>query len=111
MTTLPPDATIGDAGEFGLIGRLTALFPQGEQVLGPDLLREDRVAKRLEGCVLEDVLDDDLLGPDGVAHRRHQPPALLRRQARERLHRLDRPAARRQPPRRARRLPKRVAPA
>jgi thiamine-monophosphate kinase len=33
---LPPDATLGDAGEFGLIGELTALFPQGEQVLvGP----------------------------------------------------------------------------
>jgi thiamine-monophosphate kinase len=34
--SLPPDATVGDAGEFGLISRLTALFPQGEQVLvGP----------------------------------------------------------------------------
>jgi thiamine-monophosphate kinase len=34
--SLPPDATVGDAGEFGLIGELTALFPQGEQVLvGP----------------------------------------------------------------------------
>ena len=33
---LPPDATLGDAGEFGLITELTALFPQGEQVLvGP----------------------------------------------------------------------------
>ena len=33
---LPPDATLGDAGEFGLIGELAALFPQGEQVLvGP----------------------------------------------------------------------------
>ena len=33
---LPLDATLGDAGEFGLIGELTALFPQGEQVLvGP----------------------------------------------------------------------------
>ena len=33
---LPPDATMADAGEFGLIGELTALFPQGEQVLvGP----------------------------------------------------------------------------
>ena len=33
---LPPDATLGDAGEFGLIGELTALFAQGEQVLvGP----------------------------------------------------------------------------
>jgi thiamine-monophosphate kinase len=33
---LPPDATLGDAGEFGLISRLTALFSQGEQVLvGP----------------------------------------------------------------------------
>jgi thiamine-monophosphate kinase len=33
---LPPDATLGDAGEFGLIGELTALFPQGEHVLvGP----------------------------------------------------------------------------
>jgi thiamine-monophosphate kinase len=31
-----PDATLGDAGEFGLIGELVALFPQGEQVLvGP----------------------------------------------------------------------------
>jgi thiamine-monophosphate kinase len=33
---LPPDATLGDAGEFGLIGELAALFPQGEHVLvGP----------------------------------------------------------------------------
>src|SRR3954463_16200498 len=33
---LPPDATLGDAGEFGLIDELVALFPQGEQVLvGP----------------------------------------------------------------------------
>ena len=33
---LPPDATLGDAGEFGLIAELVALFPQGEQVLvGP----------------------------------------------------------------------------
>lgn len=32
----PPDATLGDAGEFGLIGELMSLFPQGEQVLvGP----------------------------------------------------------------------------
>ncbi|CAB4720898.1 MAG: thiamine-phosphate kinase [Actinobacteria bacterium] len=32
----PPDATLGDAGEFGLIAALTDLFPQGEQVLvGP----------------------------------------------------------------------------
>ena len=34
--SLPPDATLSDVGEFGLIGRLTALFPQGEHVLvGP----------------------------------------------------------------------------
>lgn len=34
--SLPPDATVGDAGEFGLIAELAALFPQGEQVLvGP----------------------------------------------------------------------------
>ena len=34
--TLPPDATLGDVGEFGLIAELAALFPQGEQVLvGP----------------------------------------------------------------------------
>jgi thiamine-monophosphate kinase len=33
---LPADATLGDAGEFGLIGELVALFPQGEHVLvGP----------------------------------------------------------------------------
>jgi thiamine-monophosphate kinase len=33
---LPPDATLGDAGEFGLIGELAALFAQGEHVLvGP----------------------------------------------------------------------------
>lgn len=33
---LPPDATLADAGEFGLISELIALFPQGEQVLiGP----------------------------------------------------------------------------
>jgi thiamine-monophosphate kinase len=33
---LPPDATLADAGEFGLIRALTDLFPQGEQVLiGP----------------------------------------------------------------------------
>ncbi len=32
----PPDATLADAGEFGLIEALTALFEQGEQVLiGP----------------------------------------------------------------------------
>jgi thiamine-monophosphate kinase len=34
--SLPPDATLGDVGEFGLIAELAALFPQGEQVLvGP----------------------------------------------------------------------------
>ncbi len=33
---LPPDATLADAGEFGLIARFVGLFPQGEQVLvGP----------------------------------------------------------------------------
>src|SRR4051812_17977383 len=32
----PPDATLADAGEFGLIRALTELFPQGDQVLvGP----------------------------------------------------------------------------
>jgi len=34
--SFPPDATLADVGEFGLIGALTALFPQGDQVLiGP----------------------------------------------------------------------------
>jgi thiamine-monophosphate kinase len=34
--SFPPDATLADAGEFGLIAELVALFPQGEQVLiGP----------------------------------------------------------------------------
>jgi thiamine-monophosphate kinase len=34
--SFPPDATLADVGEFGLIAALTALFPQGEQVLiGP----------------------------------------------------------------------------
>ncbi|HEY0888278.1 MAG TPA: AIR synthase related protein, partial [Nocardioides sp.] len=33
---LPPDATLADAGEFGLITELVSHFPQGEQVLvGP----------------------------------------------------------------------------
>lgn len=33
---LPDDATLADAGEFGLIGELVACFPQGEHVLvGP----------------------------------------------------------------------------
>jgi thiamine-monophosphate kinase len=33
---IPPDATLADVGEFGLIGELTALFDQGEHVLvGP----------------------------------------------------------------------------
>lgn len=33
---LPPDATLADAGEFGLISELVSLFPQGEHVLvGP----------------------------------------------------------------------------
>ena len=27
----PPDATLADAGEFGLISALVDLFPQGEQ--------------------------------------------------------------------------------
>src|SRR3954453_2783269 len=32
----PPEATLGDVGEFGLIAELTSVFPQGEQVLvGP----------------------------------------------------------------------------
>ncbi|QWF23961.1 thiamine-phosphate kinase [Nocardioides sp. LMS-CY] len=35
-TPFPPDATLADAGEFGLISALIDLFPQGEQVLvGP----------------------------------------------------------------------------
>lgn len=34
--SIPPDATVADAGEFGLISEIVALFPQGEQVLvGP----------------------------------------------------------------------------
>lgn len=34
--TLPPDATLADAGEFGLISELIALFEQGDDVLvGP----------------------------------------------------------------------------
>jgi len=34
--TFPPDATLADIGEFGLIAALTELFPRGEQVLlGP----------------------------------------------------------------------------
>ena len=34
--SFPPDATLADAGEFGLISALVDLFPQGEQVLvGP----------------------------------------------------------------------------
>lgn len=34
--SFPPDATLADVGEFGLIGELVALFPQGEHVLiGP----------------------------------------------------------------------------
>jgi thiamine-monophosphate kinase len=34
--SFPPDATLADAGEFGLIEALVRLFPQGEQVLiGP----------------------------------------------------------------------------
>jgi thiamine-monophosphate kinase len=34
--SLPPDATLADAGEFGLIAELEAVFPQGEHVLiGP----------------------------------------------------------------------------
>jgi thiamine-monophosphate kinase len=34
--TFPPDATLADAGEFGLISELVGLFPQGEHVLiGP----------------------------------------------------------------------------
>src|SRR3954462_8280283 len=33
---IPPDATLADVGEFGLIAELVGLFPQGEQVLvGP----------------------------------------------------------------------------
>ncbi len=34
--SFPPDASLADVGEFGLIAALAALFPQGEQVLiGP----------------------------------------------------------------------------
>jgi thiamine-monophosphate kinase len=34
--TFPPDATVSDAGEFGLIDALTGIFEQGDQVLvGP----------------------------------------------------------------------------
>src|SRR4051794_12543864 len=34
--SFPPEATLGDVGEFGLIGELTQLFTQGEHVLvGP----------------------------------------------------------------------------
>ncbi|MCD4535980.1 thiamine-phosphate kinase [Nocardioides sp. cx-169] len=34
--TFPPDATLADAGEFGLISEIVGLFPQGEHVLiGP----------------------------------------------------------------------------
>ena len=34
--TFPPDATVADAGEFGLIEALTGIFDQGDQVLvGP----------------------------------------------------------------------------
>ena len=34
--TFPPDATVADAGEFGLIEALTGIFTQGDQVVvGP----------------------------------------------------------------------------
>ncbi len=46
-TPLPPDATLADAGEFGLISRLVELFPQGEQVLvGPG---DDAAVLRVRG--------------------------------------------------------------
>ncbi|WP_211348993.1 thiamine-phosphate kinase [Nocardioides litoris] len=44
---MPPDATLADAGEFGLISRLVELFPQGEQVLvGPG---DDAAVLRVRG--------------------------------------------------------------
>ena len=71
--SFPPDATLADAGEFGLISALVDLFPQGEQVLvGPgddaavlrirtghvvvstDLMVEDRHFRR-EWASAEDV--------------------------------------------------------
>ena len=43
----PPDATLADAGEFGLISAIVALFPQGEQVLiGPG---DDAAVLRVRG--------------------------------------------------------------
>ncbi len=73
---LPPDATLADAGEFGLISRLVDLFPQGEQVLvGPG---DDAAVLRVRtGHV---VVSTDLMvegrhfrrewaGADDVGHR------------------------------------------
>jgi thiamine-monophosphate kinase len=43
----PPDATLADAGEFGLIAAIVALFPQGDQVLiGPG---DDAAVLRIRG--------------------------------------------------------------
>ena len=46
-STLPPDAILSDAGEFGLISQLVAFFPQGEHVLvGPG---DDAAVLRIKG--------------------------------------------------------------
>jgi thiamine-monophosphate kinase len=64
IPTVPAGASLADVGEFGLIGALVALFPQGEHVLvGPG---DDAAVLRVDGPVLTSV---DVL-VEGVHFRR-----------------------------------------
>ena len=67
IPTVPAGASLADVGEFGLIGALVALFPQGEHVLvGPG---DDQLAELVDVAGLG--TDDDVVRAGDVLGKGH----------------------------------------